>query len=175
MSAGESLPARPRPLARTRPRIPRQPWGGGVPSGLDLRLAQSNASGVGRPGHKSTSGCSVGPAPWRQQGCPHARPAQHPRKCLEGAGEKGCKNRGKGKPRQRGEKSLNTGNIHTGAGKGGAAQSLRWSPPFKNQQTTDRFPASQAPSFTPLRVRRQGWGAGGRARSGNNVLRAPRS
>lgn len=43
MSAGESRPARPRALARTRPRIPRPRWR--VLSRLDPRLARENASG----------------------------------------------------------------------------------------------------------------------------------
>lgn len=57
MSAQELRPMRPRPLARIRQRIPRQPWG--VPSRLEPQTARENSSGVGGLGGLDINQCRV--------------------------------------------------------------------------------------------------------------------
>lgn len=129
MSAGEPRPARPRPLARTRRRSPRKPWG--MPSRLEPPPARENASGVGGKGVGGwTGGLGINQSraaawelnPGDSRGAPtrglRSIPAGDARR-WRGLGER--KNEGKGKPRQRGEKSLDTRSSHAGPGKGEAA------------------------------------------------------
>lgn len=125
MSARESRPARPRPLARTRRRIPRKPWG--MPSSREPGPARQNASGGGGGGGECWLGINQNPAAaWElnlgdSRGAP-TRGLRSVPDCDErpwrGVGE--FKYQGKGKLRQKDE-SLNTGNSHAEPGKGGAA------------------------------------------------------
>lgn len=171
MSAGESRPARPRPPAPP-PADPATAVRRGCPAAWSPG-PPGNASGVGRPAQEAESGGSVGAAPRRQQGAPTRDPRRIPGG-LGGAGDEGRKNRGKGEPRQGGQKSLRTGNVHTGAGTGGAAQPLRRSPPFKDQATVASPRARRHPS-PPGVPGGLGTGVGSRAHSGDAVRRAPRS
>lgn len=122
MSAGEPRPARPRPLARTRQRIPRKPWG--MPSRLEPPPARENASGVGggelgiNQSRAAAWELNLGDSRGATTRGLRSIPACDMRR-WRGLGE--CKNEGKGKLRQRGEKSLSTRSSHAGPGKGEAA------------------------------------------------------
>lgn len=113
MSAGESLPARPRPLARTRPRIPRQPWGGGG-------CPRAWISGWPRVMRAAWGGLDINQrrdAAWDlhlgdSRGAPTHDPLSIPESVLRGLGRRAARTEGRGS-RGREERNHSTQAIFT--------------------------------------------------------------